>query len=170
MSYTPLLQKNPSTKPTYSQMGNGLIENDPIYTPAPNMIEADGYNEIGGTAEACAIMIPLARIRMTHTAGTYSKVSGKAINKNFDLGTLNILNGAGSGSCSITKNGTGDLTFAFSAGIIPAIEDAWVSFHHTSNLFRTANIELTSATTVRVRIGDPTTTGAADALFTLYVI
>ena len=170
MPHIPYFQLGTSIRPTYADLGNGLIENDPIYPPAPNMINADHYNELGGAIDALCVMTPLARIRMTHTAGTYSKVSGKAINRNFDLGTLNVLSVAGCGSCSIVKNGTGDLTFTFNAGIIPAIEDAWVSFHHTSNLFRTSNIHLTSATEVRVRIGDPTTSGVADALFTLYVI
>lgn len=145
-------------------MGDGLIENDPVYPPPPYMINGDHYNEIGGTAEACVNMSFLARVRMTHTAGTYSKVSGKAINKNFVLGASLIL-----GDVVVVKNGVGDLTFTFAAGIIPPIEDASVSFHHTSLILATATIELISGTQVRVRIGDCSTLAARDALFTLFV-
>jgi hypothetical protein len=133
------------------------------------MPSAGEYNEMGGTNEGLAIMSGLATIVMSHTAGTYSKVFGKAINKNFVLGTT--LSGANSGDLTITKNGTGDLTFQFATGIIPTIEvPPLVSFNHTSMLFRNYNSQIVDGRTVRIRIGDPTTGGAAEALFTLYVM
>lgn len=130
------------------------------------MPSAGEYNEMGGTNEGLGIMSGLATIVMTHTAGTYSKVFGKAINKNFVLGTTLIL-----GDVVITKNSTGDLTFQFATGIIPTIEiPPIVSFNHTSMLFRNYNSQVVDGRTVRVRIGDPVANGVADALFTLYVM
>ena len=169
MPYTPLFQRNPSVKPTYANYGSGVKENDPIYPPAPTMPNADEYNELGGTDEGLVIMTGLATIVMSHSAGTYSKVAGKAINKNFVLGTT--LSGVGSGDLTVTKNSTGDLTFQFATGIIPTIEiPPIVSFNHTSMLFRNYNSQIVDGRTVRIRIGDPVSNGVADALFTLYVM
>ncbi len=164
MAHTPLFQLGTSIKPTYADLGGGLVENDPIYPPAPTMINADHQNEMGGAIEGICETMCLARVRVTHTAGTYSKVSGKACNKQFQLGASLI-----TGNVVITKNGVGDLTFQFTTGIIPTIEDAWVSFHHTSLILATATIEMVDGRTVRVRIGDCATLAARDALFTLYV-
>ncbi len=163
MAYVPKLAQNPSVKPTYANMGDGLVENDPVYPPPPYMINGDHYNEIGGTAEACAGLAILARVRVTHSAGAYAKVTGRAINKNFVLGTTLT-----DGSVTIVKNGTGDLTFTFDAGIIPPIEDAWVSFHHTTTSQRVAEIELVNGAEVRVRVFNAGS--VSDALMTLFVM
>jgi hypothetical protein len=165
MSYTPKLQQNPSVKPTYVDFGDGAKENDPIYTPTAQMPKAEEYNEMGGSLEGLLIMSDLASIQMTNTAGTYSKVKGKAINKNFVIGDLNNL---ADGSVTITKNGVGDLTFQFDVGIIPTIEfPPTVSFNHVTSHQRSYNSTVVDGRTVRVMLYNAGS--AAEALFTLYV-
>jgi uncharacterized phage protein gp47/JayE len=166
MAQIPKFNQNPSTRPTYADFGSGDKINDPLYPPNPiTMPTAPEYNEMGGSVAAVCNMSDLATIIMTHSAGTYSKVAGKAINSNFILGgTL------ATGDVVITKNGVGDLTFQFAVGIIPTIVfPPIVSFNHTSALGRVSNNQVVDGRTVRIRILESSTLNPAEALFTLYV-
>lgn len=163
MAYIPLLQRNPSTKPTYAVMGAGAKINDPKYPPSPLMPSADEYNEIGGSTEAAITMCDLATIQMTNTAGVYSKVAGKCINTTFVLGAT-----LATGDVIVTKNGTGDLTFEFAVGKIPTIQFPPVlSFNHSTAHTRSYNSSVVDGRTVRVMMYNANV--AAEALFTLYV-
>lgn len=162
MAYTPKFKQNPSAKPIYSDFGDGQKENDPIYPPSPTMPSAPEYNEMGGSLEGLCNMANLAVLRMTNTAGTYSKVSGRAINLNFVLGAS-----LATGDVVVTKNGTGDLTYQFTVGIIPAITGACVQHNHTTANTRASDVEYVDGRTIRVRTWN--SGAAAEANYTLFI-
>lgn len=147
---------SPARRPTLEDLGGGAKIDGPVKPDKVTMLTADDMNQWGNVGTATGAVCPLAIVVVTNNAGTYSVTGVRA------PGT-----GIVAGSFTPTKNATGDVTLAWTAGVLPGTISSHASLQGGAGAYREPEVD-TTATSVRVRMTDGT--GAAvDCSYTVWI-
>lgn len=135
--------ESPARRPTLADLGGG--QKDTTGTPAPDpvtMITGDDANQWGLVGAAMAAMCPLMLIVVTQAAGVYSIAGFRCV------GTSVV-----AGNITVTKNGTGDVTYSWTAGLIPGTLALLASLQEGAGAY-SYEITYPTATSIRIKIKD----------------
>ena len=132
--------QSPPHRPALSELGGGAKVNEQPEPDPVRQLRAEDVNQASKQLAALARVTPIAVLQVDQTAGTYSKtaVSGQPA-------------AALLAAFTVTKNGTGDVTVSWTAGLFPSP----IARHRAHVVGATPLIvatEYVSATSARVRL------------------
>lgn len=148
--------ETPARRPTVEDLGGAQKIDGPVPPNAVTMCTAHDLNEFGLVGAGVAGVCPLAIIVVAQAAGAYTIQSVRAPGSNVIAGTF-----------TPTKNGTGDITVAWTAGALPGTVAIDASLQSGAGDYGHEDT-LPSATSARIKIKDHTDT-AQDSGFTLFI-
>jgi len=134
--------ETPARRPTVQDLGGAQKIDGSPKGDAVTMIIAKDANEWGLVGAGVATVCPFLILAIGQTAGTYS------ISTMRTAGFTRVV-----GDVTVTKNGTGDVTYSWTAGKFPGVVTASVSLQDGAGGWRTPRITWTS-NSVRVQLYD----------------
>lgn len=148
--------ESPARRPTVEDLGGGAKINGPVAPNPVTMVTADDANNWGLVGAGVAGVCPLAIVVVTQSGGTYSVASVRAPGS-----------GVVSGSFTVTKNGTGDVTLSWTSGALPGVIACSVSLQEGAGAYAHEDT-LPTAVSFRIKIKDNSGT-AAECGFSAFV-
>lgn len=138
--------ENPARRPTVEDLGGGQkVDDDPAPEPV-TMPTAKDLNELALVGAAVGGMCPLMILVVTQAAGVYSVVGFRCVGSTVVAGDV-----------TVTKNGTGDVTYSWTATKIPGTIAALASLQEGAGDYAyelDTPATVSGTTSVRIKIKD----------------